>query len=93
MKHKELLLELLKDYESFYLYDGSAILKHTGQLLEDLPGVEFLYSVKANPAPAVMKAVFSQGFGADAASLAEVERSAELGLPPEKICYSAPGKT
>ncbi len=93
MKHQELLLELLRDYDSFYLYDESAILEHTGRLLEDLPGVEFLYSVKANPAPAVLKAVFSQGFGADAASLAEVERSAELGLPPEKICYSAPGKT
>lgn len=93
MFNEQVILGQAETYDSFYLYDESIILKHTSQLKEDFQGVEFLYSIKSNPNALVVKAVFSQGFGADAASLAEVKMSNQLGIPKEKIHYSAPGKS
>ena len=89
----ELLLLELKKRPCFYLYDEKAICTAAKRLRRDYPGVEFLYSVKANPAGRVLDAVFSQGFGADAASLREVLLAQERGVPKDHIYYSAPGKT
>ncbi|WP_342626772.1 hypothetical protein [Fusobacterium periodonticum] len=55
--------------------------------------MEFLYSVKCNSNVNILKSIFSEGFGADAASLAEVLMSRKLNLDKNKIYYSAPGKT
>ena len=52
-----------------------------------------MYSVKNNPYINVVKTVFAQGLGADAASLNEVLLSEKLGLKEKEIYYSAPGKT
>ena len=90
---KETLMELLRDYDSFYLYDEEVIREHTRRLKKDLPGVEFLYSIKCNPHRLVVRSVFEEGFGADAASLGEVLLAREQGLEAENIYYSAPGKT
>ncbi len=79
-------------YDSFYLYDEKKIIEHTSRLKSDFSSVEFLYSIKTNCAPAVVKSVFNQGFGADAASLAEVELAHHFGISADKIQYSAPGK-
>ncbi len=85
--------EQSEKYDSFYLYEESIILSYTQMLRRAFENVDFLYSIKANPHPLVVKTVFSQGFGADAASLNEVLLSSSLGLPKEKILYSAPGKS
>lgn len=77
----------------FYLYDQAAILAQTDRLKRDLPGFEFLYSVKTNPFLPVVRTVVGNGFGLDAASLGEVEVGVRLGLGREQILYSAPGKT
>ena len=90
---KETLMELLRDYDSFYLYDEEVIREHTRRLKKDLPGVEFLYSIKCNPHRLAVRSVFEEGFGADAASLGEVLLAREQGLEAENIYYSAPGKT
>ena len=90
---KETLMELLRDYDSFYLYDEEVIREHTRRLKKDLPGVEFLYSIKCNHHRLVVRSVFEEGFGADAASLGEVLLAREQGLEAENIYYSAPGKT
>ena len=52
-----------------------------------------MYSVKCNSNVNVLKSIFSEGFGADAASLAEVLMARKLDLDKNKIYYSAPGKT
>lgn len=93
MENKEIILEQAKKYNSFYFYDERIIISATNRLKEDFKGIEFLYSLKSNPAPAIVKTIVSQGFGADAASLAEVKLAKKFGLPPEKIQYSAPGKS
>lgn len=93
MENKEMILEQAKKYNSFYFYDEGKIISAANRLKEDFNGIEFLYSLKSNPAPAIVKTIVSQGFGADAASLGEVKLAKRFGLPPKKIQYSAPGKS
>lgn len=80
-------------HDSFYLYDERRILEHTERLKRLFPQIDFLYSIKCNPNPHVVRSVFAQGFGADAASLGEVLLAGEAGLAKERIFFSAPGKT
>lgn len=92
MFNRRVAADLAAHYDSFYLYDENILLENAERLIRDFPGMDFLYSIKANPHPRIVKAIFSQGFGADAASLGEVLLCRRLGLPPERIYYSAPGK-
>ena len=91
--NNELILKLAQTHDSFYLYDETMMLERIGRLKAAFPGVQFLYSVKANPHPCVLDMVTTQGFGADAASLAEVKMSRAHGMAAGDIYYSAPGKS
>ncbi len=93
MFDRELVLKLAEKYESFYLYDGRTILDSIAALGESFEGVRFLYSAKANPHPSVLRCIFDEGFGLDAASMGEVSMGVKFGLAPENIYYSAPGKS
>ena len=93
MKNQEIISSLGQTRDSFYLYDQRAILDRIQTLREDFPGVSFLYSIKCNPHPQVLKTIFGAGFGADAASLGEVELASALGLSGQSIQFSAPGKS
>lgn len=90
---KEQIKELSRQFDCFYIYEERAILAHIRQMKENFPSAAFLYSMKCNPHPGVLKSIFSQGFGADAASLGEVMMAEAAGLSKEQIYYSAPGKT
>ena len=79
MADRRLLLELLNQYNNFYLYEESVILESIGRLKANFPDAQFLYSMKCNPARRVLDTVFSQGFGTDAASLGEVIAAGEPG--------------
>ena len=74
--NRECILEQAKQHDSFYLYEEAIIRKNTEQLKTDFPGVTFLYSVKCNPYPEVLRCVLNQGFGVDAASIVALLRSA-----------------
>lgn len=89
----EKIKELAKKYDSFYLYDEAVIAQNIETLQSSYPHAEFLYSIKCNPHKDVLNAIFSRGFGADAASAGEVSLAVAAGLPKERIYYSAPGKT
>lgn len=93
MERKDIIAQQAQLHDSFYLYDGCGILERTECLKSNFPGIEFLYSIKCNPHPQVLRTIFSQGFGADAASLGEVLLAGEAGLSKNQIYYSAPGKT
>lgn len=93
MYSKTVIAEQAKHHDCFYLYDESKILQSIETMKQTFPQVTFLYSLKCNPNPHVIRSVFSQGFGADAASLGEVLLSKEAGLTKDQIYYSAPGKT
>ena len=89
----KLVSQLAEKYDSFYLYDEKIIEERITALKSAFKNVRFLYSVKANPLPAVLNCIFSNGVGADAASLGEVLTAKEMGLKPYDIYYSAPGKS
>lgn len=93
MKNRTLIAKLAEKYDSFYLYDESCIISSVNTLKRNFPQIEFLYSMKCNPDHHVLRSVFGQGFGADAASLGEVYLANKAGLTKDKIYYSAPGKT
>lgn len=100
LREKELMTDirgiigkLKADYDNFYIYDERWIRKCVLRLRSCFPQVKFLYSIKCNNNRHVMRSVFNQGLGADAASVREVEQAAECGLPKDEIYYSAPGKT
>lgn len=87
-----LLIDLMRKYNSYYLYDESKILFAMETLKNEFPNVKFLYSLKTNPNEHIVKTVLSNGFGSDAASLNEVKMSIQNGVPKEMLQYSAPGK-
>lgn len=93
MFNTEAILQQTGKYDSFYLYDENRIVQSVESLKRDFPGIRFLYSLKTNPHPMVVKTVLSRGFGADAASLAEVKMAVLNDILPGDIHYSAPGKT
>lgn len=83
----------LEKSNNFYLYDENIIYKKIEILRKYFPQITFLYSIKCNPNFNVLCSIFSHGFGADAASVGEVELAHRAGLPCENIYYSSPGKT
>ena len=93
MFNKEVILEQGKKYDSFYLYDEKIVLENIKKLKKNFPNVKFLYSVKSNHHPEILKTIFAQGIGADAASSNEVLKAFNNNVPKEEILYSAPGKS
>ena len=72
MKVDRTIAEAAEIYDSFYLYSEAGILAQSEKLKTAFPGVSFLYSVKCNPNRHILRSVFDNGFGADAASAGEV---------------------
>ena len=89
---KKTILNLSKKYSSFYLYDESQILSNISQLYHAFPNIKLLYSIKSNSNQEVLKTIFNNNLGADAASINEVFMAQKLGLSRNNI-YSAPGKS
>lgn len=90
--NRNVIEQLAKKYDSFYLYEQEGILNSIGNLKDNFPSVDFLFSVKCNPNENVLRTIFNQKFGVDAASLNEVYISKKLGVKKDDIYYSAPGK-
>lgn len=76
-----------------YIYEKALLEERCCALQDAMPGEQFLYSVKTNPFAPVLKTIAMHGFGADAASANEVVLAVQAGIMPDKIYYSAPGKT
>ncbi len=93
MNNKQIILNLLEQNNSFYLYDKKGIEQSVKTLTQNFDGIEFLYSLKTNPNCNVVETIFKNGLGADAASVSEVLISAKNNVPKELILFSAPGKT
>lgn len=83
----------MKEYAPCYIYSKKRIDEACEELKRELPGFDFLYSIKANPFEPVVRTIASHGFGADAASWREVEESLACGIAKEDIYFSCPGKS
>ncbi len=47
-----------------------------------------LYAIKANPCPAVARAIVGEGFGIDAVAPGEVAMALRLGVAPDRVLYT-----
>ena len=86
-------IEFIRGNAPCYVYDSKVIIQNCSRLAENLPMVDFLYSIKTNPFDPVIQIVTKQGFGADASSVNEVFKADAAGITADKIFYSTPGKT
>ncbi|MFI3168176.1 MAG: hypothetical protein R3Y32_08700 [Bacillota bacterium] len=93
MKNSDIIYQQAKIYDSFYLYDEAEILRNIHDMSSQFKNVNFLYSIKTNANPHVVKCILSNGFGVDAASVAEVHMGKSEKISARNIQYSAPGKT
>ena len=87
--------ELASQYGTpLFIYDQS-VLDKKWQLLRTALPAEFSisYSVKANPAQAVLQYFLAKGAGLEIASAGEFLQALQAGCPPGKIIFAGPGKT
>src|SRR5262249_15910134 len=56
-------------------------------------GIEYLYSLKANPNKAVVEVLASEGTGCEVCSGTELEIALAAGVPPQRILFVGPGKS
>ncbi|OXM64419.1 MULTISPECIES: type III PLP-dependent enzyme [Amycolatopsis] len=67
--------------------DTDAVATRVRELLGEFPHARLCYAVKANPEPAVLRAVLGAGGGFDVASPAEIEACLAAGAEPAALSY------
>ncbi len=77
-----------------YLYSAALLDRRLAALRAELPaGLRLLYSVKANPHPAVVARLAAGVDGGDVASAAELALAREAGMAGSAISFAGPGKS
>ena len=79
-----------------YVYSTATLVRHARIMREALSQLDdplIAYAVKANPNPAVLATLARAGMGGDIVSIGEYRRARAAGIPPERILFSAVGKT
>jgi diaminopimelate decarboxylase len=78
----------------YYCYDAQGIRAQFRRLEATLPpGIDYLYSLKANPNKAVVALLHSEGAGCEVCSLAELETALAAGVAPQDIVFVGPAKS
>ena len=76
-----------------YIYDGGAMRRAYRSLAQALQGFAVIhYSVKANPAPAVIRLFLEEGAGVEIASIGEYRLARSAGAAPGRMLFAGPGK-
>jgi diaminopimelate decarboxylase len=90
----EVLREVVRRHGTpTYAYDLALIRRQIKNLQTNLPGIEILYSLKANASLGLCGFIATEGLGADVASAGELITALEAGFPPERILISGPDKS
>jgi diaminopimelate decarboxylase len=77
-----------------YIYSLDRITEAYADLLAQLPaGTEVLYSVKANPHPAIIGHLTGLGAGLEISSTGELDAARQAGGRPERCFFTGPAKT
>lgn len=77
-----------------FLYNQSEIVSAAKSLMQALPGkARLLYSIKANPNPAILKLLAHTGLLFEVASEGELRHILNVGIQPESIVFSGQGKS
>ncbi len=89
--------QLVKQFGSpLYVYDADVIRTRVRELQEHIglyPKTEFLYAVKANYNPTLLKLIISLGCGVDAVSVEEVQLALHVGCKKENIMFTGNNMT
>lgn len=76
-----------------FIYDGGVMRAGYRGLTQALGGfADIHYSVKANPAPAVIALFASEGAGVEIASIGEYRAVQAAGVAPERVLFAGPAK-
>ncbi len=77
-----------------YVYELDAVRSRAAELRGALPpGAQLLYSVKANPLPAVGAQLREAGCRAEVSSPGELQAALDAGFAAAEMLYTGPGKT
>lgn len=77
-----------------FIYDQSVLERRLADLRRILPAAFHVsYSVKANPAQAILRFFLARGCGLEIASGGELEQALAAGCPANRIIFAGPGKT
>lgn len=78
----------------FYVYSGDVVAGQVQRVLKALgPGVDLVFSVKANPSLGICQVIARQGIGCEVASIGELLLAQRAGFPAAKTLFIGPGKT
>ncbi len=91
----ELGHRLISEFGSpLYVYDLAAVEQRIDELFAVLPrGANLLYSLKANPLPAIVDAACRRVCRAEVSSVGELQVALDAGFAPEHVLYTGPAKT
>lgn len=77
-----------------YVYDGDVLRETYRRLRRRLdPGVDILYSAKANPNVSICAVLRALGAGLEVSSLAELVTAQRAGVDPRDVIFLGPGKS
>lgn len=87
--------EMINRYQSsFYLYDLDAFETHLKSIKKILhPDIKVWYATKANPLSEVLRILNKNGFGADVASMGELQQARTAGFGPKNLIATGPAKS
>ena len=76
-----------------FIYDGGVMRRAYRSLAQALQGfADIHYSVKANPAPAVIRLFLDEGAGVEIASIGEYRLARAAGAEPGRMLFAGPAK-
>jgi diaminopimelate decarboxylase len=76
-----------------FIYDGSVMRASYRELAKALHGFAHIhYSVKANPAPAIISLFAAEGAGIEIASIGEYRAARAAGITADRILFAGPAK-
>lgn len=79
---------------SFYFYDLDAFEAHIRSIKAILhPDINVWYATKANPMSEILRILNRNGFGADVASLGELQEARRAGFGPNNLIATGPAKS
>lgn len=95
MKHSDHIKEMMTRYQSsFYFYDLDAFEAHLKDIKATLhPDIKVWYATKANPMSEILRILNKNGFGADVASMGELQNARGAGFGARNLIATGPAKT
>lgn len=91
--HEQLEPDPLRGSTPAYVYDIDGIREVAGRVAARLSGTNVYYALKANPLPAITRALLQIGLGVEVASRGELDIAMHSGAAPEQIIFGGPAKS